>query len=100
MEGVFEMNRTQFILLNVIAAGLIVLILVSLLLARENQRINGQVAQYQAVVNDARQAEIILRQMTVRIARGSDQDPELRKLLQRHELKAVLMVDGKKKEYP
>lgn len=94
------MSKSQFIALNVIAMVLAILILANLFLARENQQLNIRIAQNQAVVNSGRQAEAILRQMTVRIARGSDLDPKLRELLQRHELKAILMVDGKKKEYP
>lgn len=94
------MSKSQFIVLNVIAMVLAILILANLFLARENRQLSVQLAQNQALVNGGRQAEAILRQMTVRIARGSDLDPKLRELLLRHELKAILTVDGKKKEYP
>jgi type II secretory pathway component PulJ len=94
------MNRTQFIALNVIALVLTMLIVVNLVLARENRAMGDRIQQYQAAVTVGRQAEAILRQLTVRVAQGSDRDPELRKLLQRYDLKAVLTVDGKQKSYP
>jgi uncharacterized membrane protein len=94
------MSRTQFMVLNVIAMVLAVLVLGNLLLAQKNQALRTRVDQHQATVLRAQQADALLRQITVRIARGSDQDPELRKLLQRYELKAVLVVDGKERRYP
>ena len=95
------MTRPQFLAFNAIAAVLTVLILANLYLARVNQQLTQKIAQNQALVSAGRQAEAALRQLTVRIARGSEQDPELRKLLLRNELKAILTgADGRKKEYP
>ena len=94
------MNKVQFTLLNVIAGMLAILILANVFVSSRNQKLNNRVIKYQVGINNARQAETILRQMTLRIAQASDQDAELRKIMVRHELKATLTVDGKKREYP
>ncbi len=65
-----------------------------------NQRLSERSAARQTVVNNARQAEAVLRRLTLRIAQSAEQDPVLMKLLVRHELKATFVVDGKKKEVP
>jgi hypothetical protein len=48
----------------------------------------------------ARQMEPILDQIAKRIAKVSDNDPQLRLILVKHGMKVTLEVDGKQKSYP
>ncbi len=94
------MSRTQFIALNILGGLLAALVLADVSFSLWNQRLTARSAARQAVVNNARQAEAVLRRLTLRIAQSAEQDPVLMKLLVRHELKATFVVDGKKKEVP
>ena len=77
-----------------------VLILTTVGFSLWNQSLAAQVAQHQTVVGNGQKAAEILKQLTVRVAQGSDMDPELRKLLIKYDLNASLMVDGKRRDYP
>lgn len=94
------MTKIQFKFLTALGGVLAIVILTNVFLASKNQKLNNQVVQYQQIVNDAKQKEVVLRQLGLRIAQTADQDPEMRKLMVKHNLKATLTVDGKKKEYP
>lgn len=94
------MKRWQFITLNCVAGVLALLILANVGVSWWNQRIASRVAARQNGVRQALQAENLLRQVTLRMAQLSEQDPSLAKLMARHGLKATLNVDGKRKEVP
>lgn len=94
------MNRSQWVLLNVLGVLLAVFIITDIFLARENQRLARDVNEFQSKLNSGRQAEVVLRQLALKMAQNADLDPEMRKLLVKHQLKATIVVDGKKKEYP
>lgn len=87
-------------LLNTLAWTTAVLILATVGFSFWNQSYAVKVAQSQGSIANGQKAAEILKQLTIRVAQGSDVDPELRKLLIKYDLKASLMVDGKRRDYP
>lgn len=87
-------------LLNSLGWSAAVLILATIGFSFWNQSYAAKIAQSQASIANGQKAAEILKQLTVRVAQGSDVDPELRKLLIKYDLKASLMVDGKRRDYP
>lgn len=94
------MKRWQFITLTSVASLLAALILLNVGVSTWNQRIAARIASRQNGARQGVQAELLLRQVTLRMAQLSEQDPALAKLMAKHGLKATLMVDGKRKEVP
>ncbi|NUN93765.1 MAG: hypothetical protein HUU04_08300 [Verrucomicrobiae bacterium] len=94
------MKRWQFIALTSVAVALALLIFANLSVSLWNQRLVSRIAQRQNGARQALQAEALLRQVTLRMAQLSEQDPGLVKLLSKNGLKATILVDGKRKEVP
>lgn len=94
------MKRWQFLTLTSVAGVLAFLILANVGVSAWNQRLAARIAHRQNGLRQALQAEALLRQVTLRMAQLSEQDPGLAKLLAKHGLKATILVDGKRKEVP
>ena len=94
------MNRFQYWTLNVIGLVLVALLLGHQFFARSNDRIGDAVLRDQAYINASRQIELTLDQLAKRIAKGSETDPQLKKLLAKYGLNVTLEADGTKKSYP
>jgi hypothetical protein len=84
----------------VVSGLLALLIFVNISLSVRNQNSGERVSKLQQKMTEGRQKENVLRQLTVRIAQGSESDPQLRDILVRRELKASLMVNGKMRDFP
>ncbi|MDK3160282.1 hypothetical protein QPK87_27530 [Kamptonema cortianum] len=94
------MNFIQWLTLNILSAVLAVLVLASLLLANNAQNLSRQVATGQQTVQMARQSEVLLRQLSLRIAQASDSDPSMRSILSKYGLKVTVpRPDGTTKTY-
>ncbi|MDX2227464.1 MAG: hypothetical protein SFY92_10300 [Verrucomicrobiae bacterium] len=95
------MNRIQWLILNILSGVLALLILVSIIMVQLNQRSGQEIGKGQTSIQMARQSEVILRQLALRLAQGSDADPALRGLLQKYQLNVSIPgPDGKPKNYP
>ena len=94
------MSKLQYWILNVIGLVLVAELLGHYFFARHNDRLGDAVMRDQAFVNGSRQVEVTLDQLAKRIARGSDTDPQLKKLLVKYGLNVTLETDGKKTTYP
>ena len=94
------MTKAQRAFFNVVALLLVVLILADLWLTIKNRSLSRQVNQMQVTIINARRIEPILTQLSLQIAKRSDQDPALRELMKRHNLQVTLDVEGGKKRYP
>ncbi|MDZ4744258.1 MAG: hypothetical protein SGI98_12680 [Verrucomicrobiota bacterium] len=95
------MNFIQWLTLNILSAILAVLILASLLLANSAQNMSRQVSNGQQTVQMARQSEVLLRQISLRIAQASDNDASMKQILTKYGLKvSVPNADGSTKTYP
>jgi hypothetical protein len=94
------MKRWQAVLFNGLAFVLALIVLANFSVARRNQRMAGELERKQQIINQARQAEPILDQIAKRTAHGSEKDPQLKSLLEKHKINVTLEVDGKKWNYP
>lgn len=94
------MNRREYLLLNIASLVLAVLLLGHFFFSRYNAQISDALAQEQAYINKANNLSPVLNQLSMRIAKGSDADPNLKNVLRRYGLNVTLDVDGKKIMYP
>ena len=94
------MTKFQYWTLNVIGLVLVAMLLGHHFFARANDRLGDAVMRDQAFVNGSRQVEATLDQLAKRIAKGSETDPQLKKLLVKYGLNVTLDTDGTKKTYP
>lgn len=94
------MNKREFWILNIASLMLVTLLLSHLFFARYNARVSNALAQEQSAINTANNLRTILNQLSLRIAKGSETDPNLRNVLVKHGLNVTLEIDGKKKMYP
>ena len=94
------MSKFKFWTLNVLSLVLVALLLGHHFFARQNDQLGDAVLRDQAFVNGSRQVEVTLDQLAKRIAKGSETDPQLKKLLTKHGLNVTLETDGTKKNYP
>lgn len=94
------MNFIQWATLNVLSGILAVLILASLLFANNAQNLSREVSQGQQTVQMARQSEVLLRQLSLRIAQASDTDDSMKVILSKYGLKVTIpRPDGTSKTY-
>lgn len=94
------MRRNQFVILNVVAGALAVLILTNVFMGYRNQKLSRLMSQHQIEINQARRAEQILRRMELRIAQAAEQDYKLRELMTKHNLRSLATGDVKKTGQP
>jgi hypothetical protein len=94
------MNKLKFWALNVVSLVLAALLLGHFFFVRANNRLGQALGRDGAAIDNARQLEGVLDQLAKRIAKGSDTDPKLKKILVKYGLNVTLEVDGKKKTYP
>ncbi len=94
------MSRWQFYVLNVTSFVLVVLIGLQLLLERNIRLLNERAIQIQATIAKGRQTEPVLKNISMRIAQASENEPRLRELLVKYGMNVTLNVDGKQKNYP
>ena len=94
------MNRTQFGILNVSGGLCVLLIFISLVVARMNASLNQTLMQTQNQFNAAQQVQATLQDLAVRIAQGAQTDPALIDVLKRQQMQVSLNVDGKPKLVP
>lgn len=101
------MNSFQHLTLTLLSILIAVLVFFNLGMAISNQNkarkaeeANIMLMRSQNVIRQARQAEGVLKQLSMRIAIASDTEPGLKDLLKKYELNVTLNIDGKTKEYP
>lgn len=94
------MRKYQFWTLNALGLVLAALLLGHHFFARHNDRLGDAVLRDRSFVEGSRQVEATLDQLAKRIAKGSEIDPGLKKLLVKHGLNVTLETDGTKKSYP
>ena len=94
------MSKCKFWTLNIIGGILVLELIGHYFFARYNDRLGDAVMRDQAFINGSRQVEVTLDQLAKRIAKGSETDPQLNKLLVKYGLNVTLETDGKKKSYP
>jgi hypothetical protein len=75
------MNRTRFIILNVLACLFLLLTVLRLLLVQDLESARLQVVQAQSLVAQGQQSEQVLRQIILRLAQASQREPDLKDLL-------------------
>ena len=80
------MSRTEFWILNIVGGACAVLIVTGLALAHLNRGLNQSVAARRNQFNQAQQLQQTARNLVLRIAQDSQQEPVLRQLLARHNI--------------
>jgi hypothetical protein len=78
------MSKLQFWLLNAASAVLCLLLITHLIVLRANVAERRNFESNQQLIQTARQGELMLQSLAIRIAAGGAQDPRLRTLLVRH----------------
>jgi hypothetical protein len=94
------MNKIEFWILNIASVAVATLIFAHYRLAKNTQNLNNQIVQMQLYVQNSRQEEVLVDQISKRVAYDSEKLPSLRDLLAKHELKVTLTINGKQKTYP
>lgn len=84
------MSKVQFWLTNLVGGVCAVLILVTLVFGRLNERTIRELDATQARINRAQQIQTTAQNLIVRIAQTAQTEPALNELLARHELKVEL----------
>jgi len=93
-------NRTQFILLNLVGGACGLLIVGDLALGFLNVRLNRSVMVTQNQFGQARQVQNTAQNLVVRIAQAGQTDPALRELLLTHDFKVNLDTNTPTKPSP
>ncbi|MFZ5807464.1 MAG: hypothetical protein ACOY3I_09705 [Verrucomicrobiota bacterium] len=94
------MTRNQWVILIVLSGVVGWMLLAQLWLAHKVQGLNQGVIQTQMEINQARQKDLLIRQLTLRIAQEAQQDKPLQDLMKRRDLKVVITQDGVQKNFP
>jgi hypothetical protein len=79
---------------------LALIILINVFVSRGNNELSTQLMTSQQVLSGARNNEIALRALTIRIAQGAVKDPAMKDILIKHQLRATIEVNGKQQEVP
>jgi hypothetical protein len=94
------MNKIQFWTLNIASLLLILLLLGHFFLGQSNDRLGHALERDRAAINNARQLEVILDQLSRRIAQASDSDQRLKTILIKYGLNVTSEPVGAKKKHP
>jgi hypothetical protein len=81
------MTRTQFWLLNVISAVLIVVLVAHVSLSRSNSKAAQQLTTERTYINNARQIQPALENLVRRINAAGQNDVQLKALLAKYDIK-------------
>ncbi len=84
------MTRTQFWLLNVVSAVLILLLAAHVAVSRANNKAAQQLNSQRAYINNARQIQPALENLVRRINAGGQNDLQLKSLLAKYDIKVNL----------
>jgi uncharacterized membrane-anchored protein YhcB (DUF1043 family) len=101
------MSTTQYWTLNFVGGVCALLLLVNLVLGRLNERSSrslvatqNQLVATQNQIDHARQTQATMQSLVVRTAQSAQSEPALIELLNRHNLKVNLNVDGQMRQVP
>ena len=100
LSPAFIMSKAQYWTLNLVGGACALLILANVVLGRLNENSNGTLAATQAQINRVQQTQTTMQNLAVRIAQAAQSEPTLIELLNRHNLKVNLKVDGQVKQVP
>lgn len=81
------MNRTQFWILNGLAGVLVAVLLLKIGLTIDLAEKQVALARAQTQVAQAQRAEVLLREISVRLAQASAREPQLTDLLKMHSIR-------------
>lgn len=87
-------------LLSLLSLVLALIILINVFVSRSNNDLSSKLMASQQVLSGARNNEIALRALTIRIAQGAVKDPVMKDVLVKHQLRATIEVNGKQQEVP
>jgi len=103
----FMMSKAQYWMLNIVGGVCALLILTCVVLghlgeksSRSYAATQAQITAAEAQVNRVRQTQNTMQNLTVRVAQAAQSEPDLIELLNRHNLKVNLNVDGQVKQVP
>lgn len=85
----FTMNKSQFLILNVLAVLFLLLTGVRFLLVKDLESKRSTIAQVQAVVSQGRESEQVLRRIILRLNQSAQREPDLRDLLKQFNVKVT-----------
>ena len=94
------MNRRQFWALNLATFVLAALLLGHFFFLRYNGRRSEALASEQAAINHARQLEPILGRLARRIAKGSETEPKLKRILTKYGITVLPETNPDEKPKP
>lgn len=94
------MTRNQWVTLIVLSGVVAWMLLAQVWLAHQVQGLNQKVIQTQMEINQARQKDLLIRQLTLRIAQEAQNDKPLQSLMKRRDLKVMYTQDGVQKSFP
>ena len=80
------MNKTQFLILNVLALLFLILTGVRFLLIKDLETGRGKLQQAQTVIAKGQQSEQVLRKIILRLAQASQREPDLKDLLKQYNI--------------
>jgi hypothetical protein len=81
------MTRTQFWLLNVISAVLILILVAHVVLSRSNNKAAQQLTAQRTYINNARQVQPALENLVRRINAAGQNDVQIKALLAKYDIK-------------
>ena len=94
------MNKLQFWTLNIASLLLVFLLLGHFFFDQRNNRLGQALERDRAAINNARQLQAVLDQLSKRISQGSDSDPRLKTILIKYGLNVTSESMGDKKTSP
>ena len=94
------MTKNQFWLLNIVSAVLIVVLFAHLFFSRANNNLGATLNSQRAYINNARQLQPVLENMAQRIATAGENDPRLKALLTKYDIRITLPPATKAEQTP
>ena len=94
------MSKTQYWTLNVVGGACALFILINIILSQLNAQSERAFAATQAQINRVRQTQTTMQNLAVRTAQAAQSEPALIELLNRHNLKVNLNVEGQVRQIP
>ena len=80
----------QKLILWALSGAVSLLLIVNLLLGISTRKIVNQIQMVQSQVANGSQLEMVLRNLSIRIAMAGEKDPSFREILKKHELNVKL----------
>lgn len=94
------MNRLQLGMFNLFSFIVILAIGSDIFLSQKTRELSIQLNQMQNSIINARRVEPILTNISMIIAKHSNEDPQLKEILVKHNLKVKIDEQGVEKNYP